>query len=161
MHFINCFFSKPLDLQPVSSLLHEWIDNSCDPDKRVPKIHCTMQYMADAVCAFVQCLFNRPFNLQPVCDVVHRWIDTTPDLSESERSVIKYFTECAFTLMRKLFNERIFVVIPDPDPSFPESRMWPEIQGFFSRLLFRQKIRIRFKILKCTLRKSGICVYTY
>ena len=123
----------------MSSLLHEWIDNSCDPDKRVPEIHPTMQYMADAVCAFVQCLFNRPFNLQPVCDVVHRWIDTTHDLSESERSVIKYFTECTFTLMRKLFNERSLVLIPYPNPSFPESRILPEIQGFFRDFYFAKR----------------------
>ena len=95
---LNCFFAKPLNLRPVSSLLHECIDISSneyiDPSEFLFGRR-ELKYVADGVLTFIECVFNRPFSLQPVCDVLHRSIDTTPGFSEIDKTLGK-FVVCTF-----------------------------------------------------------------
>ena len=150
--FLSCFFTQPLDLQPVCDLLCEWIGKSTSNYFGLPEYPIdkrTLKYLAEGVCTFLECRINKPVHFTPLCNVVNRWIDTTPNLSKSESSFRKIGAELMCILMT-------------PNPDF--SLMSPEIREYFGKVHSAQVMNsfngnlLRF--YKFKLRKRGICVYT-
>ena len=169
--FLNCFFTEPLDLQPVSRLLHEWIDTSLDnyiDPSEFPADHRTLKCVTDGILAFVECVFNRPLSLLPVCDVLHKYIDTSPGLSEYDKSNRKWFADVCCTGFQQILSGKLltlFSTVPEVDYSRVNRIFSPDTQNYL-RKLSSEKLTNSInsnliRVSKYKLRKRGIRVYAH
>ena len=169
--FLNCFFTKPLDLQPFSRLWGEWIETSSDKyieESEFPVDLRKLKCVVEVILTFMECAFNRPFSLLPVCDVVHKWVGTSPGLSECDKSICKWLADVWCIRLEQILSgklQTLFSVVPEVDPSLVNRMLSPDTETYLQKFSSEQLTNsINFHLLRVSkyqLRKHGIRVYTH
>ena len=168
--FLNCFFTSPLDLQSVRSLLNEYIDSGQDHFVRqyqIPMGKFVLKFMADLFCTFVECICNRPFNLKPVEELLNTWMGKMPNLLEAGPSINKSIAGILDSIVHLIVTRPLNVLGISPDPnlacvnSFESKDMQDYFLGMWSAQVTHQKNLKKLRDLKHRLRKLRIRVYEH
>ena len=92
--FLNCFFTKPLDLQPVRSLLFDFVDKPSDEFMdlcKSPAAQFITKVGIDSICMLVQSFCNSKSKIDAMSNVIREWFEKMPDLLESNQTIRKEF----------------------------------------------------------------------
>ena len=92
--FLNCFFTKPLDLQPVRSLLFDFVDKPSDQFMdlcKSPAAQFITKFGIDSICMLVESFCNNKSKTDAMSNKIRKWFEKMPDLLESNQTIRKEF----------------------------------------------------------------------
>ena len=166
---LKCFFTKPLDLESVRSLVFEWVEH---PPKgfsvlcQSPGIQFLFKCFVDVLCTVVESFCNERSDTDPVSTVVEKWLERITDLLESNLTLsrdIAFFIYSTIQplLMKPLRMSDESLTFTSPGNSRISKIFHDYPVKLQSTQATHQKNLSTLRGLKHGLRKRGIRVYEH
>ena len=150
--------TRPINLQPVITRLHEWMASSQGVQSLPPTYRTFLELGAEFVSVFVQCILNNQFNFKPLHDLVYQWIDNST-ISDSDRPKCKSYLDDCFTGMKTLMRKRSSILDVLPSSTDPIDTSFSMRAQRFNDKWGRGSTVSELRVLIHGLRKLGIKVY--
>ena len=168
--FLNCFFTKPLDLQPVRSLFFDFVDNPSDEFVDLCKSHeaqFLIKFVVDSSCTLVESFCNKKSDTDTMNTILNKLFTWNADLFESNLTIRKEIAYVIHIIIQHFFMETLGMIdgLYDLDLSLASSRMSKGVQEFLIKLystqVMHRKNLKKLRDLRHRLRLGGIRVYEH